>query len=186
MAVPRVDRRPTRLELVRAEAEPVLGARAAGRVEAFPDGSLHVRAGGPRRFLAWLVDFAVFALAAGAGLVALSVPYGRDAFDSSTLTLLAVAVLIAVPPLYGLCYRNGRALGGVLTGTRLVRIADGGRVGLKGPWAMTVRTTLLPLLLLGVVVGSLAAGAPLGSPVRTSVDHRATARLHAAGLRRLT
>ncbi|MGW4111367.1 RDD family protein [Actinosynnema sp. NPDC004786] len=186
MTVPGVDRRPTRLDLARAEAEAVLGARAAARVQAFPDGGLHVRAGEARRFLAWLADFAVFALATGVGLVALGVPYGRGAFDRSTLTLLALAVLIAVPLLYGLCYRNGRALGGVLTGTRLVRIADGGRIGAKGPWAMTVRTTLLPLLLLGVVIGSLAAGSPLGSPARTSVDHRATARLHAAGLRRLT
>jgi hypothetical protein len=88
-----------------------------------------------------------------------------------------------VPLLYGMCYRNGRALGAVLTGTQLVRVADGGRIGRKAPWAMLVRV-LMPLLFIGVIVGALggAGGPPGGSMVRVSVDARATRQLRDAGI----
>jgi hypothetical protein len=87
--------------------------------------------------------------------------------------------------LYGLCYGNGRALGAVITGTQLVRIKDGGRVGGKACWAMLVRTLLMPLLFVVVVVGALGGGggSPSGSLARTSIDPAATRQLHAAGIR---
>lgn len=185
MAAPGVDR-PTRLDIVRAEAAHVLGSRAAARVDAFPDGTLHVRAGELRRLLAWLVDFVVYLLVVGVGLVALSVPYSSGKIDDAGLALGGIAVLLLAAPLYGLCYGNGRALGAVVTGTRLVRLSTGGRIGLPAPWAMTVRTVLLPLLIASVAVGSLAGGSPPGSPSRTSIDDRGTRRLHAAGLRSLS
>lgn len=71
----------------------------------------------------------------------------------------------------------------VLTGTRLVRLSDGGRIGSKAPWAMTVRTVLLPLLIGTFVVGAVAGGSPPGSPVRVSIDRRDTGRRRAAGHR---
>ncbi|TQM78851.1 RDD family protein [Saccharothrix saharensis] len=184
MAAPGVAR-PTRLEVVRADAAHVLGSRAAARVEAFPDGTLHVRAGELRRALAWLVDFAVYLLLVGVGLVALTVPHGSGKIDDGGFALGAVAVLLLAAPLYGLCYGNGRALGAVVTGTRLVRLSTGGRIGFPAPWAMTVRTVLLPLLIASFVVGALASGSPPGSPSRTSIDDRSTRRLRAAGFRTL-
>lgn len=183
MAAPGIDRPPTRLEVIRAGTAHVLGARAAARIDSFPDGVLYVRAGELRRLLAWLVDFVVFLLAVGVGLAVLSVPYAAGKIDDGQLALSLIALLVLVPPLYGLCYGNGRALGAVLTGTRLVRLSDGGRIGLKAPWAMTVRTVLLPLLIVSTVVGAAAGGGPPGSPVRTSIDNRSTRRLHAAGFR---
>jgi len=184
MAAPGINRPPTRLEVVRAETAHLLGARTAARIDSFPDGALYVGAGDLRRLLAWLVDFVVFLLAVGVGLVAVSVPYADGKVDDGQLALAAIALLVLVPPLYGLCYGNGRALGAVLTGTRLVRLSDGGRIGLKAPWAMTVRTVLLPLVIVSTVLGA-AGGSPPGSPVRTSIDSRSTRRLHAAGLRSL-
>ncbi|QQQ73705.1 RDD family protein [Saccharothrix sp. 6-C] len=181
MTAPGADRPPTRLELVRAEAAHVLGPKAAARVDSFPDGVLHVGAGELRRLLSWLVDFAVCLLAVGVGFVVLSGLSTAGKIDDGRLVLAAIALLVLVPPLYGLGYGNGRALGALLTGTRLVRVADGGRIGLKAPWAMTVRTALLPL----VIVATVAGGGPPGSLVRTSIDSRGTRRLHAAGLRNL-
>ncbi len=108
-------------------------------------------------------------------------PYSSGLVDDKTLLLVLVALPVVVPPLYGLCYGNGRALGAVLTGTRLVRLRDGGRIGPKAPRAMAVRTLLLPLLLVAVVVGGPAGG----SLVRMSIDDDGTRRLRAAGFRRL-
>ncbi|MBN6038307.1 RDD family protein [Amycolatopsis sp. 195334CR] len=140
----------------------------------FEDGKPYVKAGTWRLFLAWLVDFVVFVFGVLAGVVVLSVVDLKAQLDNGVIALGLVAIMFLVPLLYGLCYRNGRALGAVLTGTRLVRVADGGRIGGKGPWAMLVRTVLLPLLLVVVIVGALTGGgsAPGGSQVRISVDDR--------------
>ncbi|ONI87653.1 hypothetical protein ALI22I_20745 [Saccharothrix sp. ALI-22-I] len=185
MTVPRTDRPSTRLEIAKEHAEHVLGRRTAQRLAAFDNGTLYVQAGDGAQFLTWLVDFVVFMLGVGLGFVVMSVVYVQTGFSDGTLTLLMLSWLFTVPLLYGLCYGNGRALGAVLTGTRLVRIKDGGRVGGKACWAMLVRTLLLPLLLIAVVVGALGGvgSSPSGSPARTSIDVDATRRLHAAGIR---
>ncbi|MFD0206256.1 hypothetical protein ACFVG9_36355 [Saccharothrix carnea] len=183
MAAPGINRPPTRLELVRTEMTPILGPRAAARIEPFGDGTLYIRAGALRQLFAWLVDFVVFLLVVGLGLVIVSVPYSSGAVDDNQLVVFFLVTPLAAPLLYGLCYGNGRALGAVLTGTQLVRLSNGGRVGWKAPWAMMVRTVLLPLLIGTFVVGAAAGGSPPGSPVRVSIDRRDTGRLRAAGHR---
>ncbi|GAA1354298.1 RDD family protein [Saccharothrix algeriensis] len=183
MTVPGTGRPSTRLETAKAFAGSALGPGPAKRLAAFGDGTLYVQAGEPVRFLAWLVDFAVFLLGSAAGIVVVALVDRRMELPGGTVALLFIGVLIAVPLLYGLCYGNGRALGAVLTGTQLVRSRDGGRVGLQACWAMLVRTLLLPLLVAAVVLGGAGAG---GSLARTSIDRTATRQLHATGLVRLT
>ncbi|MFC3452903.1 RDD family protein [Amycolatopsis speibonae] len=185
MTVQRPDRLLSRQDRVRIQ-EQVLGPRAAKRVASFRDGVSYVEAGAWRQFLAWLIDFVVFVLGVGVGVVVLALVDRSANLDGGLIALSIVAILFAVPSLYGVCYRNGRALGAVVAGTRLVRMADGGRIGGKAPWAMVIRTVLMPLLLATVVVGALAGGgaAPGGSLVRVSVDVDATGRLRAAGITR--
>ncbi|WP_410657174.1 RDD family protein [Amycolatopsis sp. lyj-112] len=169
-----------RQETVKLQVERLLGPRVAKRVASFRDGAPYVEAKAWVQFLAWLVDFVVLVLGAGVGIVVLAVVDRTANLDNGVLALSMVAILFLVPLLYGgACYRNGRALGAVLTGTRLVRVADGGRIGAKAPWAMLVRTILMPLLLTVVIGGALAGGggAPGGSQVRVSVDVGATGRL---------
>jgi RDD family len=175
-------------ESAHVRAEQVLGPHTAKRLATFGDGGLYVKAGGWAQFLAWLVDFVVFVLGVGVGFVVLAVMDLTADLDNGMLTLGLIAILFLVPLLYGMCYRNGRALGAVLTGTQLVRITDGGRIGHKAPWAMLIRILmfLMPLLFIGVIVGTLAGGGgapPGGSMARVSVDARATRQLRAAGIR---
>lgn len=151
---------------------------AAPKIEAFADGTRYIRAGEWARAFAWLIDFVVFVLAVLVGVVVLSLVDRSADLDNGTLALAMLALLFVVPLLYGLCYTNGRALGGVLTGTRLVRARDGGRIGAKGPWAMTVRTILLPLLVLAVVFGG---GYADGSLARISIDEARTRALRTEG-----
>ncbi|MEO3817465.1 RDD family protein [Plantactinospora sp. B24E8] len=181
MTISGAGQRLSRLDIAKAQAEPLLGPRTARRLAAFDNGTLYVEAGGGARFLAWLVDFVVFVLAVGVGFVVVSGVYVAAGLSDGVLVLLLAALLFGVPLLYGLCYGNGRALGAVLTGTQLVRIRDGGRVGARACWAMLVRTMFMPALLVAVTVG--AAGSPPGSLARTSIDRSATRRLHAAGIR---
>jgi hypothetical protein len=75
-------------------------------------------------------------------------------------------------------YRDGRALGAVCTGTRLVRTRDGGRIGAQGPWAMLVRNILLPLLVAALV---FCGGTVGGELPRTSIDVARTRRLQEEG-----
>ncbi|UJW30310.1 RDD family protein [Saccharothrix sp. AJ9571] len=150
------------------------------RLKTFGDGTPYVEAGFWRTFLAWLVDIAVSLLCAGVGVVVLALVDRTANLGGGVLVLCMVAILVLVPLLYGgLCYRGGRALGAVLAGTRLVRVADGGRLGAKAPWAMLIRTILLPLLVFALIAAVFggSGGAPGGSTIRVSVDVRATARL---------
>ncbi|WP_447007667.1 RDD family protein [Saccharothrix isguenensis] len=188
MVMPHVGRAPSRLEVVKSQAVHALGDQDARRIETFKDGTLYVRPSGWQQLATWVVDFLVYLLGVAVGIVAASVPYSSGAIDDGQLALFLIAVLFLVPPLYGLCYGNGRALGAVLAGTRLVRVADGSPIGLKGPWAMTTRTALLPLLMIVLFAGALSGGgfsSPPGSPARTGINDRATRLLHAAGFRRL-
>lgn len=75
-------------------------------------------------------------------------------------------------------YRGGT----LATGTRLVRVKDGSRVGLaKAGWAMLIRTLLMPLLFLAAIGGS--ADGP--GVVRVSIDSKATERLKAGPFQRV-
>ena len=148
---------------------------AADKVAAFSNGARYVPAGDWARFFTWLIDLLVFAFGVTAGIVALVlIDQSRDLGDG-VLALGMLAVLFAVPLLYGLCYTDGRALGGLMAGTRLVRLSDGGRIGAKGPWAMLVRTVLLPLLIFWLIAGD---GYANGTFKRGSIDVARTRRLH--------
>ncbi len=186
MTVRATGRPVTRLEAARANAEQVLGVRGAKRVEAHGDGTLYVRAGAAAQLLAWLIDTTVCLLGFGVGFVALALVDRAVVLSDGTVAVVALSWLLVVPLLYGLCYGNGRALGAVLTGTQLVRVRDGGRIGAKACWAMLVRTLLLPVLFFVVLLptafttGSFGTA---GSLARISIDRAATGQLHAAGIR---
>ncbi|MFG1817811.1 RDD family protein [Kribbella sp. NPDC049174] len=158
----------------------VLGAQVAKRVQPFGDGRRYVAAGEWARFLAWLVDLVVVVFGVGIGFVALALVDGQVALSNGALTLALLGLIFGVPLVYGCFYGNGRALGAVLTGTQLVRLKHGGRLGFWASWAMLVRI-LLPLFLVAVVASAFAGGgsAP-GSFVRVSLDVDATHRLWAA------
>jgi hypothetical protein len=150
----------------------------ADKIETFRNGTPYVPAGGWATCFAWLIDFVTYLAVALAGAVLLG-GLGR-ALDLGDGALgLAVIVWVLVAPLVcGLWYRNGRALGALCTGTRLVRLSDGGRIGAKGPWAMLVRMILMPLVIIAVVVGG---GYADGTMQRASIDIARTRRLHAEG-----
>lgn len=68
----------------------------------------------------------------------------------------------------------------MLTGTRLVRLKGGNRIGWgKAGWAMLARVCFMPVIFL-----TLFDSGPMAdiSPVRTSIDDPATQRLWAAGI----
>ncbi|SDG48412.1 RDD family protein [Lentzea fradiae] len=166
---------------VAEQVEQQFGRRVAQRLDTFDDGTLHVTAGSLTRLLSWLVDF-VFYLFCAAVAIVVFVLVSRDSGISESANALAMLGLLAgVPIVYGLFYGNGRAIGAMVTKTRLVRVKDGGRIGLGACWAMYVRVVLFPLLLLAM----LASGAGgSGALRRTSIDDRATRRLHEAGFTR--
>ncbi|MFE6617316.1 hypothetical protein [Amycolatopsis sp. NPDC057786] len=161
--------------IAREQAEHTLGPKVAKRLGTFDNGTLYVSAGGWAELLAWLVDFAVYLLGAAAGFVVFAVATRNSALPDSAALLTLLGLLIGVPVLYGLFFGDGRVLGAALTGTRLVRIKDGGRIGAAACWAMLVRTLLFPLLLVAMV---LAGSGGVGSVRRVSIDEEATRRLH--------
>ncbi len=165
-------------------AEQVLGPQTAKRLAAFRNGVLYVKARESRQFLAWLVDFVVFLLGAAIGIIVVGGVGNAADLDNGKLALGMIGVLFLVPLLYGAWYGNGRALGGVLTGTQLVRLKDGGRIGAKAPWAMLVRTLLFPVLVILLLLAALSGGGAVGgdSGPRVSVDADATRQLRAAGI----
>lgn len=143
------------------------------KIETFGNGTPYVPAGPVAGFFAWLIDFVVFVVIAVGGFVAVAgVLSSRDVSGGVILAIMG-GLVIGTPLLYGLFYTNGRALGAVVTGIRLVRAADGGRIGAKGPWAMLVRTVLLPLLILAVLTG----GGGDGTTQRVSIDPARTRRM---------
>jgi hypothetical protein len=179
MTVARPARPLTPLEVARHHVEHALGPKVAKRVDTFKDGTFYVTAGGWARSAAWLADFVVFLVVSVVGFGTAAVTVGDASGNVAVLALFGA--LIGAPILYGLCYGNGRALGAVLTGTRLVRVEDGGRIGAGACWAMVVRTVLFPIL----VAASVFGGAVPGDLTRISIDEDATRRLHAAGFLRL-
>lgn len=158
----------------REQVERALGPKVAKRLGKFDDGTLYVAAGGWAELLAWLVDFAVYLLGTAAGFVVFAVATRNSAIPDSAALLTLLGLLIGVPVLYGLFFGDGRVLGAVCTGTRLVRIKDGGRIGAAACWAMVVRTLLFPLLLAAMV---LSGSGGVGSVRRVSIDDEATRRL---------
>ncbi|MEU6249479.1 hypothetical protein [Glycomyces sp. NPDC047010] len=148
---------------------------AAEKIKAFADGTRYVEAGGWAMCFAWLVDFVVYLVLIGVGIVVVS---PTSMVDKNLAAGLIFALPVVVPLVYGLFYTNGRAIGALVTGTRLVRLKDGGRIGAKGPWAMLVRTLLLPLLLIAILVGG---GYADGNLKRGSIDVARTRRLYADG-----
>ncbi|GAB4004479.1 hypothetical protein GCM10029992_49590 [Glycomyces albus] len=147
---------------------------AAPEIKTFGNGVRYVPAGGWAQCFAWLIDFTVFVLGVLAGVVTLALVDRSRPLGGGVIALGMVALLFAVPLLYGLFYTNGRALGALVTGTRLVRIRDGGRIGAAGPWAMVVRTILLPLLILAALSGG---GTTEGTVRRVSIDVARSRRL---------
>lgn len=147
----------------------------AGKIKAFENGARYVEAGGWARTFAWLIDAIVVLFGLLLGVGALAALDDALQIGGGMIVLGLLVLLFAVPMLYGLCYTDGRALGALITGTRLVRLRDGGRIGAKGPWAMVIRTVLLPLLLIAAIIG----GTVDGSFVRTSIDVKRTRDLPA-------
>lgn len=158
-------------------APAVGGADVAKRLRAFEDGALYIDSTSGAAFTAWLID----AVLVNGTAVALAVLYGTrstDPYAGAGAGVRAIALLIVLPLCYGWAYRNGRALGGLLTATRLVRMKDGSRIGLaKAGWAMLIRTLLMPIAFWAALDGL--------SQVRVSIDDPATQRLRAAGFDRL-
>ncbi|MFD4641687.1 RDD family protein [Lentzea sp. NPDC058436] len=171
--------RPTRLDIARHHVEQAFGPTIAKRLDTFDDGTLYIGPGGWTRLLAWFADFLVHVLFAGAAFVAFAVATRSSPISDSAAALTVLGLLIGTPLVYGLFFGNGRGVGAALTGTRLVRVKNGGRLGASACWAMLVRTVLFPLLLLAFVTGGTAEG----SLSRISIDDDATRRLHEAGLR---
>jgi hypothetical protein len=187
MTVARSGRPPTRLEIAKQHVERAFGPRVAKRLDMHRDGTLYVTAGGWALLLSWLVDFVVVVLGMGVGFVAAVIAY-PDVPDDVGL-LITIGLLVGVPMLYGgLCYRNGRALGAVLTGTRIVRVKNGRRLGATAWWGMFARTVLFPpwLILFPVfVIAAMFEQVDLSLRSRISIDPGVTRQLHAAGFLRL-
>jgi len=148
----------------------------AKKIETFGNGTPYVPAGGWALCFTWLIDFVAYLVVAliGVGILAGLAP--SLGLGNGELGLIAIVWLLVAPLVYGLLYGSGRALGALCTGTRLVRLSDGGRIGAKGPWAMQVRTILMPLLIIGVVLGG---GYADGTMKRASIDIARTRQLHA-------
>ncbi|MFD2470900.1 hypothetical protein [Amycolatopsis silviterrae] len=165
------------LARLRTQAEPVLGKDVAARIRAFGNGDLYVEARTGATIWAWLVDFLLVTGLSAAAAVAYYVK--ASTVDAAVgASVIGVAGLIVVPLLYGWFYGNGRGLGALCNGIRLVRLRDGGRIGLwKAGWAMLIRTLGFVIIALGVLNGD----ATVGNGVRASIDVRETDRLRAAG-----
>ncbi|MFC4852679.1 hypothetical protein [Actinophytocola glycyrrhizae] len=181
MTVARPHRPPTPMETAKQHVEQALGTKIAKRLDTYEDGTFFVSAGEWARLLAWFVDFLVYLFCAVGGFVALAV--AKPDVSDGVAALAMLGLLVGVPVLYGLFYGNGRVLGALLTGTRLVRVRNGDRIGAWACWAMLVRTLLFPILLVALTTtGSVG----VGSLRRISVDDAATRQLHVAGFLRLT
>lgn len=170
------DRRAALAEL-RGRLGPVLGTDAAKRLRAFEDGMLYVDSTMSGALFAWLIDSVLLYGVA----VAVAILYSARSIDPDRAVgavIIALALIVVLPLVYGWAFRSGRALGGVLTGTQVVRMKDGSRIGpAKAGWAMLIRTVFLPFLFWAMIDGV--------GQVRVSIDREATARLRATGITRL-
>jgi uncharacterized RDD family membrane protein YckC len=163
----------TAVQQVRDQLKPVLGNGVAGRIKAYTDGTLFVEATLSSAFFAWLVD-SILVNGTAIGLGVLYYARSTDPNKAAGSGVIVLTLLIVLPLLYGWLYGNGRGLGALLTGTRVVRVKDGSRVGLrKAGWAMLIRTLLMPLAFFAAIGGS----ADGGSQIRISIDIEATDRL---------
>ncbi|MGN8027625.1 hypothetical protein [Microbacterium sp. 22242] len=168
------------LARLRVQLAPLLGDAPAKRLKAHADGSLYVEATVSAAVLAWLID-TVLVDGAAIGLGVLTAARSSDPYAPAGGAVVALLLLVILPLLYGWCYRDGRALGALLAGTRLVRMSDGGRIGLpKAGWAMLIRTLFLPFIFWAALEGTGDVG-----QVRTSIDENATIRLRNAGHARI-
>jgi hypothetical protein len=167
---------------VQEHLRPVLGVSAASRVKAYKDGTLYVETTLSSAFMAWLID----GLLVNGTAIALGVLYhlrSTDPNKGAGAFMIAITLFVILPLLYGWFYGNGRGVGAVLTGSRLVRVQDGSRVGLaKAGWAMLIRTLLLPLGFLAAIGGS--TGGP--GEVRVSIDVKATDQLKTTPFQRVS
>jgi hypothetical protein len=169
------------VQQVRDQLKPVLGTSAASRVKAYQDGTLFVEGTLSSAFMAWLVD-SVLVNGAAVGLGVLYYVRSTDPNKDAGAVVIAVTLLVVLPLLYGWFYGNGRGVGALLTGTQLVRVKDGSRVGLaKAGWAMLIRTLLLPLAFLAAIGGS--GGSSPG--VRVSIDVEGTDQLRRTPFQRV-
>ncbi|KAA2258876.1 RDD family protein [Solihabitans fulvus] len=165
----------------REDVTRVLGEPTGKRLRAFDDGGLYVEPGWPQ-FWAWLIDFFVVVAAVAGTAGAYYAAHRYDFNAAGRATGIGILLVVVAPLVYGLFYGNGRAIGGLLAGTRLVRKKDGSRIGLaKAGWAMLIRTIGFVILVLGALAGD-SSGV---EEVRVSIDVRATALLHNAGFRSL-
>lgn len=175
-AIAPADRRAA-LADVRAGLASELGTAVAKRVRAFEDGTLYVDSTMSGAFLAWLVDSVLLYAVA----VAVAIIYGTASDDPDRAVgavVIGLALIVVLPFGYGCAFRDGRALGGLLTGTQVVRMRDGSPVGLaKAGWAMLIRAVFLPFLFWAAIDGV--------GQVRVSIDRAATARLRRGRITRL-
>lgn len=171
----------TPLDIARQHVEHALGPKVAKRLDTFDDMSFYVMPGPWKRLFAWLVDVLFYLVLAGVGFVVFAAVTRNSEVSDNVAALTMIGLLIGTPILYGLFFGNGRGIGAVLTGTRLVRVKNGSRIGASGAWAMLVRTILFPVLTAALIFDGSTS---VGSLRRVSIDDDATRRLHAAGFLR--
>lgn len=141
------------------------------RVLTFGDGTPFVPAGGWAALFAWLVDFLAFLVLFAIGAVVFLGIGDAMALADGALVIGLLVLLFVTPLVYGLWFGAGRCLGGLWTGTRLVRRRDGGRLGARAPWVMIARTILFPFLVAALIV---AGDVIPGTPPHVSIDVRRT------------
>ena len=174
-----MDAREDAVNRLRPRLTAALGWETAKRVRAYRDGGLYVESRGWAAFGAWLVDFALVALlAAPLAMVSYFSLDPREALGPSVMVEILTMAVVAL--LYGWCYGNGRGLGAVLAGTRLVRNRDGSRIGL-GTAGLVMLARVLGLVLVAVFLND---SGPRPNVSKVSIDVRATDRLRAAGFER--
>lgn len=161
------------LKQVQDQLRPVLGESVASRLKMFKNGTLYVEAPLSATFMAWLID-SVLVNGTAIGLGALYFVSSSVPNKDAGAVVIAFTLIFVLPLLYGWFYGDGRGVGALLAGTRLVRMKDGSRVGLrKAGWAMLIRTLLLPLTLLAALSGSSGGH----EDIRVSIDVHANDQL---------
>jgi hypothetical protein len=180
-----VTSRTTRLAVLKAKREQVmtaLGESQAKGLGAFGDGTLYSQSIG-RSITAWLIDAVVIVGVAIA--IALSYYHGHryDQGAIGTMIFILISGTLVVPFVYGWFYSNGRAIGGLVTGTRLVRAKDGSKIGLLGAgWALFIRFWIG----FDFIFGALNGSDVFENPARVSIDSKATQQLREAGFAKIS